>query len=83
MHPLHPTLQLLKWDYGALDENQEKDYIRAKMDIVVRTAGKAVADNFTATTNDGKIEEVAMDEVEVSGVTAMHGVGRLFEVRIL
>lgn len=29
--PLHPTLKLLMWNYGALDESQEGDYIRAKM----------------------------------------------------
>ena len=31
VHPLHPTLELLTWDYGALDSDQEKDYIRAKI----------------------------------------------------
>ena len=34
MHSLHPTLKLLKWDYGSLDEHQEKDYIDAKMEII-------------------------------------------------
>lgn len=28
---LHPTLEFLKWDYGALDEHQEREYINAKM----------------------------------------------------
>ena len=28
---LHPTLRFLMWDYGSLDEHQEKAYIRAKM----------------------------------------------------
>jgi hypothetical protein len=31
VHPLPPTLQFLSWDYGALDENQERDYIQQKM----------------------------------------------------
>ena len=31
---LHPTLHFLKWDYGSLDEHQEKDYIRAKMKML-------------------------------------------------
>jgi hypothetical protein len=31
---LHPTLTFLKWDYGSLDENQEQNYIRAKMKMV-------------------------------------------------
>jgi hypothetical protein len=34
VHSLHPTLQLLMWDYGSLDENQERDYINAKMKIM-------------------------------------------------
>ena len=34
VHSLHPTLKLLKWDYGSLDEHQEKDYIDAKMEII-------------------------------------------------
>ena len=28
---LHPTLELLKWDYGALNEYQEQEYVTAKM----------------------------------------------------
>ena len=28
---LHPTLQCLMWDYGALGEKQEREYIMAKM----------------------------------------------------
>lgn len=28
---LHPTLRFLMWDYGSLDEHQERDYINAKM----------------------------------------------------
>ena len=31
---LHPTLDLLKWDYGSLDEEQEGDYILAKMKLL-------------------------------------------------
>ena len=31
---LHPTLEYLKWDYGALDEDQEMEYIIAKMKIL-------------------------------------------------
>lgn len=31
---LHPTLDLLKWDCGALDEPQERDYINAKLKII-------------------------------------------------
>ena len=31
---LHPTLQFLMWDYGSLDEHQEKEYINAKMKML-------------------------------------------------
>ena len=31
---MHPTLEFLMWDYGALDSEQEKDYIRAKMQLL-------------------------------------------------
>ena len=31
---LHPTMQLLKWNYGALDQEQEQDYIRAKFKMM-------------------------------------------------
>ena len=34
VRPLHPTLEFLQWDYGALDQNQERDYIRAKMQML-------------------------------------------------
>ena len=32
--PLHSTLELLTWDFGALDSDQEKDYIRAKIKML-------------------------------------------------
>ena len=31
---LHPTLDFLKWDYGSLDEQQERDYVTAKMKML-------------------------------------------------
>ena len=36
VHPLHPTLELLMWDYGALNSDQEWDYIRAKIQMLNR-----------------------------------------------
>lgn len=33
---LHPTLQFLMWDYGSLDEDQEKEYINAKIKMLNR-----------------------------------------------
>lgn len=37
VRPLHPTLEFLKWDYGSLDENQERDYISAKLKMMNKT----------------------------------------------
>ena len=31
---LHPTLKFLMWDYGSLDEAQERDYINAKIKML-------------------------------------------------
>ena len=31
VHRLHPTIRYLKWDYGALDWQQEEQYIKVKM----------------------------------------------------
>ena len=31
---LHPTLHFLKWDYGSLNEHQEREYIDAKMKML-------------------------------------------------
>ena len=31
VHKLHPTLEYLKWDYGALNNYQEQEYVIAKM----------------------------------------------------
>ena len=33
---LHPTLHLLMWDYGSLDKDQEREYIKAKMKMLYR-----------------------------------------------
>lgn len=37
VRPLHPTLEFLIWDYGSLDEYQERDYIRAKLQMLHET----------------------------------------------
>ena len=31
---LHPTLRFLMWDYGSLDEHQEREYVNAKMKML-------------------------------------------------
>ena len=35
---LNPSLELIKWDFGALDEFQENQYITAKLESVGRVA---------------------------------------------
>ena len=37
VRPLHPTLQLIMWDYGSLDGLQESEYIDAKMKMLHQT----------------------------------------------
>ena len=34
VRPLHPTLRYLVWDYGALDESEEREYVTAKLELV-------------------------------------------------
>ena len=34
VHKLHPTLEYLKWDYGALNDIQELEYVTAKMKTI-------------------------------------------------
>lgn len=34
VHKLHPTLRYVMWDYGALDEDQERQYINAKLEML-------------------------------------------------
>ncbi len=34
---LHPTLRFFMWDYGSLDESQEKVYINTKMKMLNKT----------------------------------------------
>ena len=31
---LHPTLEYIKWDYGSLNQQQEKEYVNAKMKML-------------------------------------------------
>ena len=38
---LHPTIDYLKWDYGALNDVQETEYITAKMNILTEEAVEA------------------------------------------
>ena len=45
--PLHPTLQLIKWDYGSLDSVQERDYINAKMKMLHRSMSNVEAASLT------------------------------------
>ena len=40
VHRLHPTIRYLKWDYGALDTQQEEQYIKAKMAMMGHDTNK-------------------------------------------
>ena len=34
---LHPTLKHLMWDYGSLDQSQERDYINEGMQMMINS----------------------------------------------
>ena len=42
MRKLHPTLKFLMWNYGSLNDEQESDYIKAKMIMVNKDFNKFV-----------------------------------------
>lgn len=39
VHRLHPTIQYLMWNYGALNTQQEEQYIKAKMKMTSHDLG--------------------------------------------
>ena len=41
---LHPTLDYLKWDYGSLNQQQEKEYVNAKMKMLCQQSMSPQAD---------------------------------------
>ena len=42
---LHPTMELMKWDFGALDDYQERLYVFAKLQMMQMTiSGKKIGD---------------------------------------
>ena len=47
VRPLHPTLQLIMWDYGSLDSAQERDYINAKMKTLHRSMSNVEVASLT------------------------------------
>ena len=42
VHRLHPTIQYLMWNYGALNTEQEEQYIKAKMKMTSHNMIKIV-----------------------------------------
>ena len=59
VHQLHPTLDLLKWDYGSLNEVQESDYIREKLKLLNKTMTEL--DVFILTSRISKSQMVIRD----------------------
>ena len=39
---MHPTMELLKWKYGALDDMQELNYIRAKFSMLRKSSSASI-----------------------------------------
>ena len=68
---LHPTLQCLMWDYGALGEHQERDYILAKMKMSSgRKTSNADLANHTdlIVTSQNLMREYAFEQLKSSGL---------------
>ena len=47
VHRLHPTLRYLMWDYGSLDELQERRYIEAKIKLLHNNLPNTKVDALT------------------------------------
>ncbi len=67
---LHPSLQCIMWDYGALGEIQEQDYIRAKMKVVSRTSTSADLANLTdlIVTSQKLMRKYAFEQLKACGL---------------
>ncbi len=48
---LHPTLQSLLWDYGSLNEQQEREYVNAKMEMLTQQSTESTT-NTTMSPED-------------------------------
>ena len=76
---MHPSIDLIKWDYGALDEEQEQDYITEKMKLVKNTS---MYDLTTSQTNhdlsflilqsQSKIRSYAETKLRIAGIKNPH-----------
>ena len=68
---LHPTMQCLMWDYGALGEEQERDYILAKMKMSNKTSSNAVLADLTdlIVTSQNLLRSYALDQIRECGLT--------------
>ena len=66
MRKLHPTLNFLKWDYGSLDEYQEREYIHAKMRMLNKEMNKADVANLTGliVTSQNLMREYAKQQLK-------------------
>ena len=68
---LHPTIQCLMWDYGALGEQQERDYILAKMKLSNRDTSNADIANLTEliVLSQNLMRKYAMDQLKDCGLS--------------
>lgn len=49
---LHPTLSLIKWDYGSLNKEEERDYVRAKFIMLQRELSNPIEDTYQEVLTD-------------------------------
>ena len=68
VRPLHPTLQLLKWDYGSLDDHQERDYIRAKIELMVELKNRTRKSINEPEMKKPEVHEVQGDEIALKDI---------------
>ena len=71
---LHPSLRQLIWDYGALNKDQEKQYITAKMDLLNTTLSPAECDSLNSliVESQEKMREYALDHIRTLGHLDRH-----------
>lgn len=68
---LHPTLHCLMWDYGALGERQERDYILAKMTMCNKFLSNADLANLTDLIGKSQnlMRSYALDQLKTCGLS--------------
>ena len=72
VHKLHPTLQLLVWDYGSLNQSQEREYIGVKMKMLNQRMSVDEVRSLTdvIVESQKKMRQYASEQLQTFGVNA-------------